>query len=99
MDYSYIKNVTSPIYFLSDIQWGGIKALKTINGLENIDKEFEGSLNQWKKFIESETPETENIPQDWKNKTFFQKLCIMRAIRKDRIVFLLKYNILINFLN
>jgi dynein heavy chain len=90
LEFPYIRNITSPIYFLNDTQWGGIKALTNINGLENIDKEIEGSLNQWKKFVESETPELESIPQDWKNKNYFQKLCIIRAIRKDRIIFLLK---------
>jgi dynein heavy chain len=90
LEFPYIRNITSPIYFLNDTQWGGIKALTNIKGLENIDKEIEGSLNQWKKFFESETPELETIPQDWKNKNYFQKLCIIRAIRKDRIIFLLK---------
>ena len=75
---------------MNDVQWGGIKALNNIKGLEYIGKEFEGSLNQWKKFVESETPELENTPQDWTSKTFAQKLCILRALRKDRIIFLLK---------
>ncbi len=84
-EYPYMKQCISPIYFLNDVQWGGIKALATIKGFEIIEKEIEASVNQWKKLIESDAPERENSPQDWKNKTSIQKLCLIRALRKDRM--------------
>lgn len=36
-------------------------------------------------YIDSETPEKEKLPQEWKNKTPFQRLCIIRALRTDRM--------------
>lgn len=48
---------------------------------------FSGSAKRWKKFVDSETPENEKYPGDWKNKTLLQKLCMMRALRPDRMTY------------
>jgi dynein heavy chain len=48
-----------------------------------------GSAKRWKKFVESEAPEKEKFPQEWKSKTSLQKLCIMRALRPDRMLYAL----------
>ena len=50
---------------------------------------FVGSAKRWKKFVESEAPEKEKFPQEWKSKTSLQKLCIMRALRPDRMLYAL----------
>ncbi|CAH1795230.1 unnamed protein product [Owenia fusiformis] len=78
-------NVTSPVDFLSNPGWGGIKALSAIEEYRNLDRDIEGSAKRWKKFVESECPEKEKFPQEWKNKTSLQKLCMMRALRPDRM--------------
>lgn len=44
-----------------------------------------GSAKRWKKFVDSEIPEKEKFPGEWKNKTSLQKLCMMRALRPDRM--------------
>ena len=80
-------NVTSPVDFLSNQSWGGIKALSTMEEFRNLDRDIEGSAKRWKKFVEHECPETEKFPQEWKNKTSLQKLCMMRALRPDRMVY------------
>ncbi|NXH32764.1 DYH9 protein, partial [Myiagra hebetior] len=77
--------VTSPVEFLSDHSWGGIKALSSMEEFRNLDRDIEGSAKRWKKFVESECPEKERFPQDWKNKSALQRLCIMRALRPDRL--------------
>ncbi|NXB68815.1 DYH9 protein, partial [Struthidea cinerea] len=77
--------VTSPVEFLSDHSWGGIKALSSMEEFRNLDRDIEGSAKRWKKFVESECPEKERFPQDWKNKSALQRLCIMRALRPDRV--------------
>ncbi|NXO09420.1 DYH9 protein, partial [Oriolus oriolus] len=77
--------VTSPVDFLSDHSWGGIKALSSMEEFRNLDRDIEGSAKRWKKFVESECPEKERFPQDWKNKSALQRLCIMRALRPDRV--------------
>lgn len=57
----------------------------------NLDRDIEGSAKRWKKFVESECPEKEKFPQEWKNKSSLQKLCIMRALRPDRMTYALRY--------
>ncbi|CAH1258196.1 DNAH17 [Branchiostoma lanceolatum] len=80
-------NVKSPVDFLTDIAWGGIKALAAMEEFHNLDRDVEGSAKRWKKFVESECPEKEKFPQEWKNKTSLQKLCMMRALRPDRMTY------------
>uniref|UniRef100_H0Z5T6 Dynein axonemal heavy chain 17 n=1 Tax=Taeniopygia guttata TaxID=59729 RepID=H0Z5T6_TAEGU len=77
--------VTSPVEFLSDHAWGGIKALSSMEEFRNLDRDIEGSAKRWKKFVDSECPEKERFPQDWKNKSALQRLCILRALRPDRV--------------
>uniref|UniRef100_A0A8U8C9W7 Dynein axonemal heavy chain 17 n=1 Tax=Geospiza parvula TaxID=87175 RepID=A0A8U8C9W7_GEOPR len=79
------SGVTSPVEFLSDHAWGGIKALSSMEEFRNLDRDIEGSAKRWKKFVESECPEKERFPQDWKNKSALQRLCILRALRPDRV--------------
>ena len=82
-------NVTSPVDFLSDYCWGGIKSLSNMSEFNNLDRDIEGSAKRWKKFVESECPEKEKFPQEWKNKSALQKLCMMRALRPDRMLYAL----------
>lgn len=37
--------------------------------------------------MESDCPEREKLPQEWKNKTALQRLCMMRALRPDRMTY------------
>jgi dynein heavy chain, axonemal len=81
--------VTSPVDFLNDNSWGGIKALSSMTEFNNLDRDIEGSAKRWKKFVESECPEKEKFPQEWKSKTSLQKLCMMRGLRPDRMLYAL----------
>ncbi|XP_013396327.1 dynein beta chain, ciliary isoform X2 [Lingula anatina] len=83
--YPAAPNVTTPVDFLNNLGWGGIKALSAMEDFRNLDRDIEGSAKRWKKFVESECPEKEKFPQEWKNKTSLQKLCMMRALRPDRM--------------
>uniref|UniRef100_A0A6I8PBB0 Dynein axonemal heavy chain 17 n=1 Tax=Ornithorhynchus anatinus TaxID=9258 RepID=A0A6I8PBB0_ORNAN len=78
---------TSPVDFLSHQSWGGIKALSAMEEFRNLDRDIEGSAKRWKKFVESECPEREKFPQEWKNKTALQRMCVMRAVRPDRMTY------------
>ena len=53
----------------------------------NLDRDIESSSKRWKKFVESECPEREKFPQEWKNKTSLQRLMMMRALRPDRMTY------------
>ncbi|XP_057215442.1 dynein heavy chain 9, axonemal [Triplophysa rosa] len=85
--YPVQPGVTSPVDFLSNHSWGGIKALCNMEEFRNLDRDIEGSVKRWKKFVESECPEKEKFPQEWKNKTALQRLCMMRALRPDRMTY------------
>ncbi|XP_041078235.1 dynein heavy chain 9, axonemal-like [Polyodon spathula] len=79
--------LSSPVDFLSNQSWGGIKSLSSMDEFRNLDRDIEGSAKRWKKFVESECPEKEKFPQEWKNKTALQRLCMMRALRPDRMTY------------
>jgi len=81
--------VTSPVDFLNDNSWGGIKSLSCMNEFNNLDRDIEGSAKRWKKFVESECPEKEKFPQEWKSKSSLQRLCMMRGLRPDRMIYAL----------
>ncbi|XP_031848127.1 dynein beta chain, ciliary [Nomia melanderi] len=88
--FPYIPDLISPVDFLTNVGWGGIKYLSQMDDFRNLEKDIEGAAKRWKKFVESETPERENFPQDWKNKTALQRLCIMRCLRLDRMTYALR---------
>lgn len=54
-----------------------------------LDKDIESS-KRWQQYIDCEAPEKEKLPQEWKNKTPFQRLCIIRALRADRMIYATK---------
>uniref|UniRef100_A0A8C3J4X5 Dynein axonemal heavy chain 17 n=1 Tax=Calidris pygmaea TaxID=425635 RepID=A0A8C3J4X5_9CHAR len=82
--------VTSPVDFLQPQGWGGIKVLSDMDEFKNLDSDIEGSAKRWKKFVESEVPEKEVFPQEWKNKTSLQKLCMLRCMRPDRMTYAIR---------
>lgn len=80
-------NSTSPVEFLSHYSWGAIKILSNMDEFKNLDKEIEGSSKRWLKFVDTEAPEKEKFPQEWKNKSSLERLCIMRCLRPDRMIY------------
>lgn len=90
MRYPVDPLIVSPIEFLSNSSWAGIKLLSSQDGFENLDKDIEGATKRWKKFSDSEKPEKEKFPQEWKNKSAFQRLCMMRCLRLDRMTYAVK---------
>lgn len=82
-----MTGMISPFDFLSHVLWGGIKALSAMDEFRGLDKDMEGSAKRWKKFVESECPEKEKYPGEWKNKTHLQRLCILRCLRPDRMTY------------
>ncbi|MGH0119442.1 UNVERIFIED_CONTAM: hypothetical protein FKN15_024185 [Acipenser sinensis] len=61
------------------------QAISDMDEFKNLNRDIEGSAKRWKKFVESEAPEKEKFPQEWKNKSSLQKLCMMRCLRPDRM--------------
>jgi dynein heavy chain len=76
----------SPVDFLTGFLWGNVKALSAMEQFANFDRDIEGSAKRWQKFCESEVPEKEKFPGDWKAKTALQQLCMLRTLRPDRMM-------------
>ncbi|XP_014225178.1 dynein beta chain, ciliary [Trichogramma pretiosum] len=80
-------HVTSPVDFLTNTSWGGIRSLASRDEFRNLDRDIETSSKRWKKLVECECPEREKFPQEWKNKSAIQRLCMLRALRPDRMTY------------
>ncbi|KAK2501218.1 hypothetical protein MC885_000890 [Smutsia gigantea] len=91
--FPFKTGVMSPVDFLQPQGWGGIKALSEMDEFKNLDSDIEGSAKRWKKFVESEAPEKEIFPKEWKNKTALQKLCVIRCMRPDRMSYAVNYDV------
>ncbi|XP_071376580.1 dynein axonemal heavy chain 11 [Centroberyx affinis] len=83
IDHHYI----SPLEFLSNSVWSAIKVMSFTDEFRGLDRDIEGSPKRWKKMVESECPEKEKFPQEWKGKSSLQKLIMMRALRPDRMTY------------
>ncbi|CAG7784872.1 unnamed protein product [Allacma fusca] len=82
-------NIICPIDFLSSKSYGALKSLAQLDDYRGLDKDVELQWRRWKKFIESESPESEPLPPEWRNRTGVQRLCIMRCLRPDRMTYAL----------
>uniref|UniRef100_A0A8C4HHK8 Dynein axonemal heavy chain 11 n=1 Tax=Dicentrarchus labrax TaxID=13489 RepID=A0A8C4HHK8_DICLA len=86
IEHSYV----SPLDFLSNTAWSAIKVMSFTDEFRGLDRDIEGSPKRWKKMVESECPEKEKFPQEWKGKSSLQKLIMMRALRPDRMTYALR---------
>jgi dynein heavy chain len=82
-----MPNITSPVDFISNVGWGAIKSLSAMEEFRNLDRDIENNSKRWRKFVEAEAPEKEKFPQEWKKKDALQRLCMMRALRPDRMTY------------
>ena len=77
----------STMDWLPHSSWAMVKSLSQLEVFRSLASDIEGSAKQWKKYCENEAPENEKLPQEWKNKTSLQKLCILRCLRPDRMTY------------
>ncbi|XP_060103688.1 dynein axonemal heavy chain 11 [Heteronotia binoei] len=80
----------SPVDFSTTQSWSAIRAIALMDEFRGLDRDIEGSAKRWKKWVDSECPEKEKLPQEWKSKSSFQKLIILRALRPDRMTYALR---------
>lgn len=85
--YPHDPNAMTPIDFINRAAWGGIKHLSSMEHFYGIDKDIENYPKRWKKFINANVPEKYVFPGEWKHRTALQKLCIIRALRPDRLTY------------
>ena len=67
------------------------QAVALMEEFRGLDRDVEGSAKQWRKWAESECPEKERLPQEWKKRSLIQKLIILRAVRPDRMTYALRW--------
>uniref|UniRef100_A0ACB8FVC2 Dynein heavy chain 11, axonemal n=1 Tax=Sphaerodactylus townsendi TaxID=933632 RepID=A0ACB8FVC2_9SAUR len=80
----------SPVDFLTTQSWSAIRAIALMDEFRGLDRDIEGSAKRWKKWVDSECSEKEKLPQEWKSKSSFKKLIILRALRPDRMTYALR---------
>lgn len=67
-----------------------VQVMSFTDEFRGLDRDIECSPKRWKKLVESECPEKEKFPQEWKGKSSLQKLIMMRALRPDRMTYALR---------
>ena len=83
---------TSPVDWMNNDMWGGVKALSTQEGYEKLANDIEENPTRFLEWCQHFTPETEKLPLDWRelDKEPFRKLLVVRILRPDRITTALK---------
>jgi dynein heavy chain len=79
---------SNPTDWLPAQKWDQVTELDKLSGFQGIVSAFEQMNRDWKMWYMSAKPEQEPMPGDWSIKTSeMQKLCILRALRLDRVLF------------
>ncbi|ESS67196.1 hypothetical protein TCDM_04102 [Trypanosoma cruzi Dm28c] len=68
--------------------WAAAQALAEVEGSVppfNLLPSDMAENNRWRQWTETEKPELEKMPSEWKNLTQFQRLLVLRCLRPDRL--------------
>jgi len=83
-----VERPESILEWCTEQNWGAVQALAEVPGttppFEKLPEDITEN-NRWRMWAETEKPEDEKLPTDWKNLTSFQRLLILRCLRPDRI--------------
>jgi dynein heavy chain len=72
--------------WLTDSCWGAAVGLANLQAFQTLPQDITMRTKPWQKWCDLEMPENEKLPLDYKNKSDFQKLLVIRALRPDRMV-------------
>lgn len=78
--------VDSPVDFLTDLQWGNVISLSKLESLTGLNTDIETTPKLWRNLLSSAHPERQKLPGDWKYKSLVEQVCILRALRPDRLI-------------
>lgn len=86
------KNPNPASVWLSDKSWDELCRCGDLGGaFSGIAKHLSGSSDLWKAFYSSKNPQNEKLPAPWEDKlTTFQKTIVMRCLRPDKVIPLVK---------
>jgi len=85
------KNMSPPTMnaevqnFVSESVWQSICGLTEVAAFTKLTADIEAAPKQWDEWIKLESPELKPPPGEYANATEFQKLCLLRATRPDRL--------------
>ncbi|KAG8346214.1 putative Dynein heavy chain N terminal region 2 domain1 [Trypanosoma vivax] len=68
--------------------WAAVQALADVEGSVPPFSLLPGDItenNRWRQWAETEKPEEEKMPSEWKNLSQFQRLLVLRCLRPDRL--------------
>ncbi|KAI9090456.1 dynein heavy chain and region D6 of dynein motor-domain-containing protein [Phlyctochytrium arcticum] len=73
--------------WITDKSWGELCRLASIPPFADLVTSFEENTGDWKRLFDSSTPQEVPLPGRWKDTLgSFQKLCILRALRPDKMI-------------
>ena len=78
-------NASSPVDFVTNMSYGALKSLSALDDFRGVERDVEFRSKEWRKFAQSETPEREVMPGEWRTRKGVPRLCIMRCLRPDRM--------------
>ncbi|XP_030382446.1 dynein heavy chain 2, axonemal-like [Scaptodrosophila lebanonensis] len=74
--------------WISEQNWDNITELDKVPGFHGIIDSFEQNFKSWNAWYATTFPEQEDLIGEWNDKlTDFQKICVVRSLRPDRISF------------
>ncbi|XP_023298158.2 dynein axonemal heavy chain 2 [Lucilia cuprina] len=77
-------------HWISEQSWDNITELDKVAGFHGIIDSFEQNSKAWQIWYATTSPEVEDLVGEWNDKlTDFQKICVVRCLRADRIQFCL----------
>ncbi|XP_026839391.1 dynein heavy chain 2, axonemal [Drosophila erecta] len=77
-------------WWISEQNWDNITELDKVAGFHGIIDSFEQHYKAWNGWYATTFPEQEDLVGEWNDKlTDFQKICVLRSLRPDRISFCL----------
>mmetsp|Transcript_31209 Transcript_31209/g.79123 ORF Transcript_31209/g.79123 Transcript_31209/m.79123 type:complete len:3875 (-) Transcript_31209:127-11751(-) len=71
--------------FLSEGVWQSICGLVDVSAFSKLTADMEASPKLWDEWMKLEAPEAKDPPGDYAQCTTFQKVCLLRAMRPDRV--------------
>jgi len=83
-----LMGVEKTIEWLPPSVWGSLQELIKLDGFQKFCSDMEGSPNRFKEWYNKGRPESSPLPLDWRkldDSDPFKKLCILRAMRQDRM--------------